>query len=81
MTVSVDGKVTEAYSLNNDFEKLIETNNKNYTNYLIVRDGVAFISEANCPDKICVAHRGIKSEGETIVCLPHKLVIAITDSQ
>jgi len=37
------------------------------------------VIEADCPDKICVKHTNIKNAGETIICLPHKLVIEIVE--
>lgn len=49
----------------------------NHTNMLVIKDGKAYISQANCPDKICVNHRPVSKTGETIVCLPAKLVIEI----
>ena len=33
----------------------------------------------NCPDKICVNHAAISKKGETIVCLPHKVVVEVVD--
>ena len=33
--------------------------------------------EANCPDEICVHHKPISKNGETIVCLPNKVVVVI----
>ncbi len=38
------------------------------------------MKEADCPDKVCVGMRRISKSGETIVCLPHKLVIAIVNA-
>ena len=35
------------------------------------------MKDANCPDKICEGHQKISYKGETIVCLPHKVVIEI----
>ena len=34
--------------------------------------------QSSCPDLICVRHKAVSETGETIVCLPHKLVIEIT---
>lgn len=42
----------------------------------IERDGVSVI-EANCPDKLDVKVGKIKNVGQTIVCLPNRLVIEI----
>jgi hypothetical protein len=46
-------------------------------NVMIVEDNSINIIDADCPDKICVNHSSIENEGETIICLPHKLVVEI----
>lgn len=47
------------------------------SNTLVISDGKAKMTEADCPDHICVKTYPISSPGETIVCLPHKLVIEV----
>ena len=64
-------------SLNDNITKKIET--KYGTNVVSVKDKAVFVSNADCPDKICVKHREISRVGETIVCLPHKLVVEISE--
>ena len=32
---------------------------------------------AECPDQICVKHRAIFREGESIICLPNEIVVTI----
>ncbi|CCZ53222.1 putative uncharacterized protein [Clostridium sp. CAG:75] len=39
------------------------------------------MKKADCPDKICVHHKGIRSNGETIICLPHKVIVTIQSSK
>lgn len=47
-------------------------------NTVLVEPGRICISEASCPDQICV-HQGWISDGsEPIVCLPNQVVIQIT---
>lgn len=46
-------------------------------NTVTAKDGAVFIAEADCRDHICVEHKKISKVGETIVCLPHKLVVEI----
>ena len=47
------------------------------TNTILVEPGRIRVSEADCPDQICV-HQGFISDGTTpIVCLPTKLIIQI----
>ncbi|WP_296558216.1 NusG domain II-containing protein [uncultured Acetobacterium sp.] len=50
------------------------------SNTLEISDGTAKIVEADCPDHICVRTYPISSPGETIVCLPHKLVVEVISS-
>ena len=47
-------------------------------NVITVQDGTVTVTEADCRDQICAEHKKIKKTGETIVCLPHKLVVTIT---
>ncbi|MBE6787456.1 MAG: NusG domain II-containing protein [Ruminococcaceae bacterium] len=78
--VTVDKQVKDCYNFNNNTETVILSGDKNqYENVLVIKDGYAFIKSANCPDKICVKHHKISKTGETIVCLPHKLVVEITE--
>lgn len=79
MTVEVviDGEVTATYPLgdsssyNNEY--LLETGN-----YLIIENGQVYIKEADCPDRLCVKQGAISRVGQSIVCLPNKVVIKIT---
>ena len=75
--ITIDNQVKDCYNINNDTKVFIK-DGKNI-NTLVIKDGKAYISEANCPDKICVAHREISKTGETIVCLPHRLVVEIKE--
>lgn len=75
--VIVDKEVKYCYNFNERTEVIIS--NDDFVNVLVVEDGQAYIKSANCPDKICVQHRPISKVGETIVCLPHKVVIEITE--
>lgn len=49
-------------------------------NLIEVADGRIRIAEANCGDQICVRRGWASKDNETIVCLPHKLVIEIVDN-
>ena len=75
VAVKIDGKQTAVYSLSEDREVVIETGENR--NVMVIRDGTVSVSEANCPDSICVKTRSASLSGETIVCLPHKLVIEV----
>lgn len=76
VTVSIDGKVVATYPLDEDLVKDIHTEGDGL-NRLIIRDGKAWVEKASCPDGICAAHKPIHREGESIVCLPNKVVITV----
>lgn len=77
-SVKIDGRETERYSLSENITAEILTGeNDEFSNTLVIENGKAYVSEANCPDKICAGHKPVSYKGETIVCLPHKVVIEI----
>ena len=75
--VELDGTVTETLPLDKDTQKQIET--PYGTNTLVIKDGTVTVTDADCPDKICVRHPSVSRSGESIICLPHRLVISIVD--
>ena len=75
--ILIDGVETARYSINSDMEKVIET--PNGSNTLVIKSGKVSVKDADCPDLVCEKHREISKDGETIVCLPHKLVIEISE--
>ncbi len=78
--VYVDGEEQERYPLNQDTSVRVSLEDGNY-NLLEIKDGQADITEASCPDKVCVDHRPVKSQGESLVCLPHKVVVEIENGE
>lgn len=75
-----DGQEIARYSLAEEREIPI-ADGEIVTNLLVIKGGKAHIREAICPDQICVEHRAVSKAGETIVCLPQKLVIRIVAEQ
>ena len=47
------------------------------TNILVVENGEAWVSEADCPDKVCMGMGKISRNGEFIACLPNRLLVVI----
>ncbi|MCR5675892.1 MAG: NusG domain II-containing protein [Lachnospiraceae bacterium] len=50
-------------------------------NTVVIENGTCRVSEADCPDRICVERGRISVSGETIVCLPHRLVIEVIGAE
>lgn len=49
-------------------------------NHFQIQDGIVKMTDANCNDHTCINTKGIYKPGQTIVCLPHRLVLAIVDT-
>ena len=74
--VYCDGKKTAEYPLSVDREVRLETEDGGY-NVLVIRGGTANVTEADCPDKICVDTHPARYSGESITCLPNRLQVVI----
>lgn len=74
--IEVNGKTETILPLQSDTVYEVKTDDENY-NTVIIEDGFAAVFEASCPDKICVKHKKVSKAGESIICLPNKLVVTI----
>lgn len=78
--IKVDGNVIKTLDLNSG-ETTIEVNGyQGGVNKVVINDGKVSMTEADCPDELCVKTGKISSVGETIVCLPHRVVVEIKGS-
>ena len=75
--VKVDGKITGTYSLIEN--QTIEINDG--SNILEIKDGIADMIEADCPDKLCVKQKAISKNGESIICLPNEVVVEVKSNE
>ena len=73
--VTVEGK--EVYKTSIKKDQIYQIPEKNGTNVMQIKDGKVTMKKADCKDQICADHKAIEKSGETIVCLPHKVVIEI----
>lgn len=76
LLIRVDGKEYGTYPLSAD-----RTIRINDTNVCEIRDGKAKMISADCPDKICMQESAIGENGGTIVCLPNKIVLSVTNAE
>ena len=82
VVVEVDGKLYGTYSLAVDRTVEIRTGEGGAdVNVLVIKDGKAYVESANCRDGICAAHKPVSKQGESIICLPHKVVITVKTTQ
>ncbi|MBQ8596669.1 MAG: NusG domain II-containing protein [Lachnospiraceae bacterium] len=75
VVVLQDGREIGHYPLSEDNIYIIAYGEE--YNLLMISNGEAFVSDADCPDGLCVKQRAVSKDGESIICLPHKLVIQV----
>lgn len=73
--VTVNGTEYATYNIYKEGEHTIKT--ENGTNVLVIENGAAYFKESDCPDKTCENIGKIKNLGESIVCLPHRVIAEV----
>ena len=73
--ITIDGKEYGVYSLNED--RVIDIDGEFGHNQVVIQDGEAYMKEADCPDHYCMEYKAISRKNETIICLPHKIVVEV----
>ena len=72
--VTVDGQVADRVPLA-DFEGLHTYTGNGYALTLEAKDGQVQVLDSDCPGKDCVHSGAISRAGQSIVCLPARIVI------
>lgn len=76
LLITVDGEDYGTYDMSED--QIVEIGS---SNILVIRDGSAQMEWADCPDQICVRHKEIEKSGESIICLPNRVVASVESSE
>lgn len=80
--VTIDGDIYGTYPLDqSDSQTIPITIDGRVTNTLQLEDGAAKMVSADCPDQICVHHKEVSRQGETIVCLPNRVVVEVRGAE
>lgn len=76
--IQVDGKIHKKIGLSNvKKSEKVNLNLPNGKNTLLIKNNSIQMKSANCNDALCVKQGNISKVGQTIICLPHKLIIEI----
>ena len=77
--IYVDNKEVKRFTLtDNTTNELFEIRSSDHDSNLIeIKDHKIRIKSATCDDQVCVRMGYISKPGQTIVCLPHKILIEI----
>ena len=72
--IYVDGEKAHSIALSEVTESY--TVNENYCQLLIEKDGVSFVF-SDCGDKLCIKRGKLKNQGDTMACVPEKVVVIL----
>lgn len=78
VTITVNQEVYGTYNLDQD--KTIQIKNESGTNVVRIQNHEVWMEEADCPDGYCMEQGHISQSHQTLVCLPHKLVVEVSDT-
>ena len=70
--MTVEGEDCGSYFLRKDQTVEIRDGNR-----LRIQNGKARMEWASCPDQLCVHQRQYSKAGESIICLPHRVVVSV----
>lgn len=76
--IEQNGKLYGKYSLYQDAEvDVVATDSVRSDVHVSIKNGTAKVTKSGCKNQICVRHSEISSTGESIICLPNKVVVRI----
>lgn len=76
VVIESGGDLYARYPLNEDRTVVVPAPKQN-ENVVVISGGKVSVTEASCKNQVCVKHGPISRSGESIVCLPNRLVVRI----
>ena len=74
-----DGREVGRWALTEDVEADIDTDYGH--NRIQISGGEVKMTEADCPDGYCMQQSAVTASGGSIICLPHRLIVELTDEE
>lgn len=75
VVITLGGSEYGTYSLADD--RVIEIKSDFGSNTVVIENGSVYMKDADCPDRYCVKQGKVKDSGDSVICLPHKLVVGV----
>ena len=79
LRVEQNSKLYVEYPL--DIDREVVFDDGVHFNKIVIKDGKAYMDEANCRDQICTHMKEISMNGETIICLPNRVFLEVVDPE
>lgn len=80
VTIEQNGTITAVLQINKNQKYNIYNENNEIENTILIENGQVSMIYADCPDKICKKHKAIKNNNESIICLPNKVIVTVTNN-
>lgn len=77
LEILINGEVVESMTIDDSCK---DTINLQTGNVVSIDNGFVYMESATCPDGLCVKQGRIKKAGESIICLPHKVVVRLVET-
>ncbi len=78
--ITVNDRRWGTYNLSED-QKIPIVIDGEEINTVVISEGEAYMLNATCPDRLCIHQGRIRKRGQSIVCLPHKVIVMVTDGE
>lgn len=79
--ISVDGEVVKTVNLEEITEPCEIKTDTSPAVTITAEKGRIRVSDAECPDRLCVAAGWLDSAGDTAVCLPAKVIVTVKGAE
>ena len=75
VVVTLNGDTYGIYALSED--QTITVESEGHVNVIVIEDDTVRMDSASCKNQVCVDHGAIFLKGDSIVCLPNRVVVEI----
>ncbi len=78
LIIKVDSEIYKEIKLSGNYNKLVEINSPFGYNKISIDGKRVKMIEAGCTDSLCLKEKEISRPFESIVCLPHRLIVYLS---
>ncbi|MCD7843297.1 MAG: NusG domain II-containing protein [Clostridiales bacterium] len=78
VTIRQDNEVVATLPLDEDATYAVQGEDGGTTNLVVIEDSTVYMEEADCPDQLCVKQGKIRYAGDSLICLPNRVVVEIS---
>lgn len=77
LIISQHDAVIYEIKLSDDYSDILIIEDGDHYNEVHIDQGEIWIETANCPNQVCVKSPSISKNGQSIICIPHELVLKL----